>query len=270
MAVIQYFLPGATKSDLCDESGRVRQQTFRDRGIAEALRDILQVPRDVVLTGVQHGPGGADGLLLTPARCDGDVGQCCYLPESQIWRQEIGCWIGTMADEPIVPADLQRRRVYLGYQVGEDDAQWLVPIARSRDSGRVTLPQDISFCDKLAIKTLRAQYKHLWELAGHILDWVAGEESPAGDEQWRIRAALTALNCNYRVWEAECNVGAEIGSPILSTPLVDAVCMSLADVQFAVEVKKKDSWDSGPELLRSDESTAGTGVGAGTIRAGAN
>lgn len=270
MAVIQYFLPGATKGDLCEESGKIRQQVLRDRGIAEALRDLVQVPRDAVLTGVQHGPDGGGGLLITPVRFDGQVACCCYVADKQIWREVGNSWMGTTSSEPVTPGDLQRRRVFLGYQVGDNDVLWLVPIARSDDTSRISLPQDITFRDKLAVKTLRAQYSHLWDLAGQILDWTSGVESPATEEQWRIHAALTVLNCNYRLWRDECNLAAEVGSTVLDTQLVDAICVSVADVQFAVEVKKKDSSGSGQGLPRFDECTTGIGAGADTTLVGAS
>lgn len=271
MAVIQYFLQGVAKGDLCDDTGKIRLQLLRDAGIAEALRDITQVPRDAALTGVQHGPGNAGGLLITPVRFDGEVGKCCYLPDEQHWIQAgERTWIGTVTTEPIKPADLQRRRIYQGYRVSDDDVEWMIPIARSDDDSRVTLPQDISFRERLAVKSLRAQYRHLWDLAGCVLDWVAGQDSPASDEQWRIVTALTAINTNYRLWRDECNLATSIGTALLSTEVVNAICMSIADVQFMVEVKKKDLEEVGQLVLRSDGSTTGIEDGAITARVGAN
>jgi hypothetical protein len=83
-------------------------------------------------------------------------------------------------------------------------------------------------------------------------------------------AALTALNTNYRVWQDEVNLAQELGCSIMATDILDAVCLSIADIQFAVEVKKKDLLESGRELLGSGDSTNGTEVGSNTSPVGVN
>lgn len=274
MAVIKYFLPKCTKGDLCDDEGRIKPQCLRDYGVAESLRDLVSVPRDVVLTGVQKGPGGIGGLLLTPVRADRHVEQSCvYDPEAQVWMECWGgkSWIGVQQGEQITPLDLQRRKAFLGYQVGVDDmVKWTIPIARSDDSSRITLPQTITFEGSVAKEKLKKQYKHLWELANHVVDWCNNEASPAKERQWRVDAALLALNVNYRVWRDECNLGDLVESSIGESQLVDPICLSLADIQFAVEFKKKDLSESGRELLGSGGSSNGTAVGASTALAGAS
>jgi hypothetical protein len=273
MAVIQYFIPGATPATICDEDGTIRRHELDAVGLAQSLRDLARVPRDAVLTGVRGGPGGGDGVLITPTRADGVHGDCCYRAEKQAWRQSENqkYWLGTLADEPIIPLDVQRRKVFLGYNVGTDELnQWLVPIARSEDDSRVTLPQDVLFVSGKPTTRLRKQYAGLWELATEIVAWCAQEETPAADRSWRIMAALTAINTNYRVWQDEVNLAQDLGCPILSTDILDAVCLSIADIQFAVEVKKKDLLESGRELFASADSTSGTEAGSNTAPVGAN
>lgn len=276
MAVIQYFIPGATPALICEEDGTIRRHELDRVGLAKSLRDLARVPRDAVLTGVRGGPGkkGNDGVLITPTRADGVQGDCCYRAEQQAWREAENqqYWLGAMANEPILPLDVQRRKVFLGYNVGADETlQWLVPIARSEDDSRVTLPQDVRFVGGQPTTKLRKQYEGLWELATEIVAWMGGEgDTPANDRTWRIVAALTGLNTNYRVWHDEVNLAQDLGCPILSTDIIDAVCLSIADIQFAVEVKKKDLLASGRELLGSGDSTNGIEDGSNTVPAGAS
>ncbi len=266
MGVIQYFMPGVEPSSVVGEDKAIRRAVLAECGLVEALRDVNRVPRDASITGVRGGPGKQDGVLITPTRADGEVGQCVYLPDKQTWvESENGrYWLGTASNERVRPLDVQRRRVFLGFSVGvEDDSQWIVPIARSDNDSRVTLPQDIRFVNGEPIVRLREQYRQLWDLATAIVGWCAGDDnSPANDRTWRIRAALLAINTNYRVWHDEINLAAAVEAPILSTDLCDPVCLSVADIQFAVEVKKKGLLESGREVLASASSSNGIGDGS--------
>jgi len=274
MAVIKYFVPGLSKDRLVDDDGKVSAALLRELGLAESLRDITNIPRDATLTGVQHGPGGADGILMTPTQiAPKSEPNYCYEAASQLWIESLdgNYWLGTESNEPIMPADLQRRKMYLGYNVEADDGMsWMIPIARSEDTSRVTLPQDIYFVEGLATKSLRKQYRHLLDIADKVLDWTSGEESDASDETWRIDHALVAMNVNYRLWRDEINLSREAGRSILSSPLVEPICLSLADIQFAVEFKKKDSSENGLRVRDLDDSSNGTGDGFSITPVGVN
>lgn len=274
MGVIKYFLPNCTRDQVCDQDGKVSRSRISERGLTEALRDIRKIPRDATLTGVQRGPGNAGGILLTPTRTDGTgKDNCCYDADSQIWiKGDSGkYWLGTQAGEPVTPAEVQRRKVFLGYSVEVDEGvPWLIPIAHAEDDTRVTLPQDIVFAGGIATKKLRSQYRHLWELAGNVVDWCSGENSPAADEMWRIDTAMVALNMNYRIWHDEVNLCLEAGCPIMSTQIIDPICLSIADVQFAVDVKKKELSERGQGALDSDGSTPGIEDGLNIAPVGAS
>lgn len=274
MGVIKYFLPNCTRDQVCDQDGKVNCSRIGELGLTESLRDVRKVPRDATLTGVQHGPSGSGGILLTPTQADG-LGRdnCCYDADSQIWiKSDSGrYWLGTKTGEPVTPAAVQRRKVYLGYSVEVDEGlSWLIPIARAEDDSRVTLPQDIVFAGGIATKRLRSQYRHLWDLATQVVDWCSGEASPASDEAWRINTAMVAMNMNYRIWHDEVNLCLAAEYSILSSQIIDPICLSIADVQFAMDVKKKELLEHGQELRGSDGSMAGIEDGSNTIPVVAN
>lgn len=275
MAVIKYFLPGLTIEQFRKPDGILDRSILADMDLEPALRDIKHAPRDCTLTGVQSGPGGDGGVLLTPRRADGKTDDICiYAPDRQHWIESINrrYWLGSNHGM-ITALDLLRRKAYVGYIVSNEEIdghEWLVPVARSTDESRVSLPRRITFGATEAFRTVKEQYVHLWELAGDIVDWCAGQDCNAADDDWRIQTALTALNVNYRLWRDEVNLSDEMDCPILSTELIEPICLSIADLTFAGEAKKNASPENGRPRPSLDLSTTGIEDGADSSPVGAS
>ena len=243
MSGFLYFVP--TDRDELIKSDKLDHAVLAQYGLGAVLSDVHRVPDDCIAIGVQRGPEGRTGVLLAPVTGSGQVPDVSgYYPDSQEWQARgDGAFIGWC--QAIVPGDLMRKRLYLGYFVIADDGQsWLIPIARSTDESRITLPAFIQFNGSKPVRKIKKRFEGLWNIAGEYLQRLAGKESLADSEQWRIEAAAEALGVNYRVGYPELNVLAELEQSPLDTQMVEVILKSLVDEQIVLDAKKNVTQES--------------------------
>lgn len=270
MAGFLYFVP-EPKESLVREN-KIDRGVLARYGLGEVLSDVQRVPDDCVVVGVQCGPDGYTGAVLVPVPISGKTPEVLgYYPDKQEWTiTDGGAYLGHAGN--VLSADLLRKRVHLGYWVMGDDGQsWLVPVARSTDESRVTLPAFVVFDNGKPRRRIKKRFAQLWDLAGEYLKRVAGHESLADSEEWRINAAVEALTVNYRIGRSELTVLADMEISPLDTQTVEVILKSLVDEQIVIEAKKNETKTSSPPAPNGGDTDVGNGdCSAATHLVGAN
>lgn len=244
---------------------RLNQDVMRRAGLADVLRDCLEVPDHVVVTEVGTGPGGTAGCCLYPkALLADDPPGWSYRPEHQEWIL-VGPTrhLGWERERPPTPLDLARREVLVDYEVSDKHAQkWYVPCARSTDSARSSLPIEYGFGDDgELLRQLAPGYAKLWALSGEVLDVLRGRIDR--NELWQVRSALEVLQVNYRIAGAEITALQRMGRALLTKATVRAILLCLVDndlEQEALEQKKTSTSGSQPDRSAADSSSVSSGT----------
>jgi len=242
-----HFLPGATKADI-PTSGKLSLDVLARHGLDDVLADCLVVPDQcVVWHGV--GPTGESGALLYPRPKTGtDPKQWHYVADIQTWLPVADGsqrWIGWQTDSPPGPEDLERRFVHHAYSLKDSlDRDWLVPMVRSPDPQRGSLPVDYTFngTGELVRRT-KPEHQRLWDLTGEIVDSYIKGEGEKRDELWQVKAAIEILSCNYRLGTGELQALYECGCGLLDTQRVGLILLMACDWELVGEYESKKNED---------------------------
>jgi hypothetical protein len=243
MAGFYYYIPNESVRTVA-ENRTLTPDLLARFGLADVLRDCRDVPDHVVVTDVRQGPDGGSGVCLYPKSTVGqDPPGWSYRPDHQTWLDASTHWVGWEKASPPTPADLARRDIYSDYQVIDGLKQaWFVPCARTSDSQRSTLPVEYVFGAADVERRIAPAFHDLWQLSGHVLDYLRGVTER--DERWQVETALAVLQTNYRLCKAEVNAMQQMGRAVLTRPTVRAILLCLVDndlAQEAAEQKKSKS-----------------------------
>lgn len=219
----------------------------------QPLRDVHAV--DVPGKGPSHEPGV---ILYAPGVSGEMPDRLGYYPgeRSQRWlaTADPRVWIGWDVLQPPGPEDLQRKRVHVGYDVTDSHRRiWKIPVARSPDDNRVTLPSNyLMGGDGKVTKQLKSEFDWLWQVAGEIWNWFNTPDSPADhDRLWLAAQAADILGVNYRAAWPEINALAAMDTAVLDDDTTMAIVTSVIDVDIlreAAAVAEKKSEPEAPPI----------------------
>lgn len=191
----------------------------------------------------------------------------------QLWAPgaETGCWIGIELDKEFGPTDLLRRNYVGGVPVPDASGRnWLIPIARSSDRMRSTLPVNYDFdLSGRAIPKPKGDYDELWEISG----WIDDALSADGELDYPALATLMVpvLAINHRVSAMELSMWLNHGGwPVLDDRTIALMAMIVTNsklLEQANEAKKNAPADSVPNGTSSigGDGAARRGAGIGLV-----
>jgi hypothetical protein len=200
-----YYLPGQSKPlTLVELRAHV---VFRSLWWDLLKTDDLCQSRIVQHCVRANGPDGMSGLLLIASPHGGvtDDFRIGFYPESQIWIEADGYWIGYPKGSLPCPEQLEREyRIDGEDHVLGDERAWHCPIVRRK--GTVDLPSSWGVDPKTKAfrMTVLAEYQDAWELVGHAWDYIAGRETMRLSRLLEI--CVQALAINYRVGAVEVSL----------------------------------------------------------------
>ena len=204
MAGFWHFLPGLRQSDLLGPDRTVRTEIIERVGLAGVLADARRHPDDLIITPLDRGPEGQQGLLLYPVPPRGDLPKNpSYDPDTQRFERRGPRWIGWLPENPPTPLDLERRVLINGYFIADEcNNQWVIPTARGKDHDLGGLPFELVFGDDDEPQAkVSGKFSKFWNDAKRVYDHLndVAVESTA----WLGRTAATALAVNYRIGDQE-------------------------------------------------------------------
>jgi hypothetical protein len=158
-----------------------------------------------------------------------------YKPDSQIWKKKKGLWIGHSKDHIPKSEDLARSEVYHSYAVDDEfGEQWLIPIIRSQDPSRGSLPVDVGWDDDgNYFERTKRKFQRLWEIAGKFRDMILGLIPK--DERWMAEAVLEVLQLNYRVGIRELGMLDDAGNSVLDSERVATIGLCIIEFDLVEE-----------------------------------
>jgi len=198
MAQPLYFLPGVKITR--EMTVAAKRQILQAAGIADIFADVKLetlpiMPIDTL------GPGEKSGSIVCYHDSQNSVPpRFGFFPDQQTWHAiDDGSllWIGLHNDNPPTPAELQRSKVFRGYEMELGDGNtWQIPVIRRPTDLWTALPQSQYIEGGKLVQSLKAAYRSYWDHSAEVADgFIAGKEFTV------IRAhelAVEALGLNYR------------------------------------------------------------------------
>lgn len=236
-----YFV--ADKRIVNESAGKLHLPLVVDLGLEPIFRDCLAIP-DQTLYYWGEGPGGSTGFILYPRRAGEETPpMAIYRPTDQHWFDCGRFWIGADADWEPCPDDFKRNSVSLGYDVVDNSGKtWVVPVVRSPDASRYSLPMINTFdFQGRYVSKRRDEDEHLWDMAGDVADAL---RSGNITEEQGARFVLTFLQVNYRIAATEFALMHHFKYAPLESTFNAMVLGAVTDWQMVREyrdVKKKET-----------------------------
>lgn len=198
MAQPIYFLPGVSIAH--NTTVAAKRTILQAAGIADVFADVKldSLPFMPIETA---GPGGKSGTIICYRDNRIDIpSRFGFFPDQQTWHPvDDGSllWIGLHNDQPPMPEDMQRAKVFRGYEMELGDGnEWQIPIIRRPTDLATTLPQSQYIDRGKLVQSLKAAYSSYWEHNEEVADFFL-----AGKETKVVRLhelAIEALSLNYR------------------------------------------------------------------------
>lgn len=198
MAQPLYFLPNVSLTR--EMTVAAKRQILQTAGVADVFVDVKldSLPFMPIDT---KGPGDKSGTIICYQDSQGNVpSRCGFFAGQQTWHPvDDGSllWIGTQNDQPPTPQDMERSKVFRGYEMELGDGNtWQIPIIRRPTDLQTALPQSQYIENGKLVRSLKAAYLRYWQHSEEVADgFLAGKEFSV------IRAhelAVEALSLNYR------------------------------------------------------------------------
>jgi len=198
MAQPIYFLPGVSIKH--EMTVAAKRAIIQAAGIADVFADVKLetlpiMPIDTL------GPGDKSGTIICYHDSQNAVPpRFGYFADQQTWHAvDDGSllWIGLDKDHPPKPEDMQRAKVFRGYEMELGDGNtWQIPLIRRPTDLSTALPQTQYIERGKLVQSLKAAYRTYWEHSEEVADgFLAGKEFTV------VRAhelAIEALSLNYR------------------------------------------------------------------------
>ena len=185
--------------------------------------------------------GGHQGAFFTPTVGGRPAEVVTFNPDEskQRWLKTEKLWIGWEVGNEPGPDELQRKEIIpYGYQVPDTAGRlWLVPIARSPDANKVSLPCDLAWDigtgEPREVRKKSTDW--IWDLGKEISDVrFAGKET--SDPNWLTKQALRVLQINYALGPIELEAFREMGKTLIDSTIASQITLSIIDFQVVTEV----------------------------------
>lgn len=208
-----YFFPALRLADLVTQTGFSRAALER-YDLAGTLGDVRlgDLSRQELTTAA--GPGGKSGAMIAVNAAGQPPARFGYHAAFQSWTcvlTDPELWVGVDREYPPTPVDLARPNLLDGHPVTlADGNSYVVPIVRSPDRSRQSLPKEMFYDAAGQFQTeVHRDYAALWEISGEVWDFLMPdpEDAEHGMKEMAyskiLDYCLAILGANYRYNRAE-------------------------------------------------------------------